>query len=695
LNSDLAPPGQPLSLDLDLLARFFGCAVALVERGGRVLQVGGRTYGPDALRPGSSLTAIVQSAEPLRYLQTSRREAGAPVPARLEIEGQGFEVWTQPLPSDPGVLLMRFVAAEASAHAVLRERLNQELATSEERYRTLVEHSPLLMCRINQAHEIDYFNTAFRTAFSDLSIEIGSPIEALVAQVALGPLFAAPLHEAFATSEPQDLLGFQLSGTPQLVSIDFRFVPELDVRRRVSSVLCIGMDVTRRVLSERRLAVLATTDALTGLPNRTLFVDRLQTALRHLKRSGASVAVLFIDLDDFKSVNDSAGHEQGDRLLRTMADRLTVAVRDEDTVARLGGDEFVILAEDLSLEGAFALGERVRAALAEQVYDRWSLSASVGVAWSDHIVPASDLMRDADIAMYQAKREGRDRVVAFQEQMQHVATRRARIEHELVDALSRAELRLHFQPILDVPSGRTVAAEALVRWERPDHGLVPPEDFLPVATESTLIGSVGTWVMREALDHLRAWKTQGLVSEDFRLHVNVAAIQLSDDRFARQLIDLLQDAGELRESILLEITEQMLPDDHLRVLPAALDRIARWGMRLALDDFGTGSSSLSHLRHYPIAAVKIDRSFVERMDESTGDLEIVRAVISLCKSLGIQGIAEGVENNAQSAMLLALGCREHQGFLFGRPMPAEEFVRLLNPQLDPAATEAITGLRET
>ena len=440
-----------------------------------------------------------------------------------------------------------------------------------------------------------------------------------------------------------------------------------------------------RKQSELQLAELALTDALTGLPNRTRLMDRVAHALHRTERSRSIVALLFLDLDRFKLVNDSLGHAAGDRLLIAIAERLRAAVRPADTVARFGGDEFVVLCEDLhdAAEAEIVVG-RIHAALEAPVLVEGHEivpAASIGVAVSRSAAdPPDRLLRDADAAMYRAKAEGRGHV-HFAEEMLEGAQRRLRLETELHRALRAGELELHYQPQIDLTSrGRTVVgAEALLRWNHPRRGLVGPSEFIGAAEETGLIRPIGAWVLREACRQLAAWDAAGVGDGRLVMSVNLSPVQLRDAGIVEAVRDALAANALAPERLCLEITESVLLDPS----SGAVDRVRRLrelGVHMALDDFGTGYASLSLLTAVKIDTLKIDRSFVQEMISDEASHRIVNAVAGLAKALGLEVVAEGVEDLTLAGDLAGLGCGRAQGFAFAQPLVPAAFARLLEPE---------------
>ncbi|MBI2708119.1 MAG: EAL domain-containing protein [Actinobacteria bacterium] len=442
----------------------------------------------------------------------------------------------------------------------------------------------------------------------------------------------------------------------------------------------IARDIRDRKALEHRLEHQATHDPLTGLPNRTLVLDRLRVALARTLRRGGEVAVLFADLDDFKVVNDSLGHEMGDRLLEVLASRLVSAVRPGDTVGRFGGDEFVVVCEDVDgHESASLVAERLAETLTQPVGldgTEVVVSASVGIALASQAsTTAEDLLRDADSAMYEAKARGRARAEIFDLAMRTRAVARLELEGSLRRAVERRELRLRFQPQVDLRTGATVGFEALLRWEHPERGLLEPDEFLGVAEGSRLIVPVGRWVLQQSsriLDRLCAAEGAG----PLWLGVNLSARELTDSRLVDTVREVLADMAAPPGSLQLEITEGVLMEDVESSL-VTLERLKELGVQLAIDDFGTGYSSLARLRGFPVDVLKIDRSFVAGLGTDPGDSAIVASIVHLAHALGMRATAEGVEEELQLDELRRLGCDVAQGFLLGRPLADADAIELL------------------
>jgi diguanylate cyclase (GGDEF)-like protein len=409
-------------------------------------------------------------------------------------------------------------------------------------------------------------------------------------------------------------------------------------------------------------------DLLTGLPNRRLFHDRLEQALAQARRDGGRVGLFYMDLDHFKIINDLLGHPAGDATLRTMAERLLTCLRASDTLARLGGDEFGVIQPMLQrAEDAQALGQRLIAAVDAPVDLDGQLQhvgISIGVTLSEIGVPneADQLMKQADIALYQAKEEGRGRFCFFAPDMNEKLRERHAMETDLRSAVGKQSLILLYQPQVDLLTGRMLGAEALVRWNRPGHGITPPAQFIQLAEDCGLIVPIGAWVLREACSHATNWP------EHIEIAVNVSAVQLRHPEFRRVVTDILRETGISPARLELEITEGVLMRDTKETL-ATLQRLRDMGVKLAMDDFGTGYSSLGYLQKFRFDKIKIDRGFTSRLGKDPNAGAIVGAVVGLTGALGIRVVAEGVETSAQADELRAYGCSEGQGFLFSRPVP--------------------------
>ena len=439
-------------------------------------------------------------------------------------------------------------------------------------------------------------------------------------------------------------------------------------------------DVTDRRRLETELKHQAFHDPLTELPNRALFLDRVEHALARRVRHGEDVAVMLIDLDDFKLVNDTRGHGVGDALLVKVADRLRRAVRDEDTCARLGGDEFAVLMEDLTDEReAVELAERISAELRQPVVvenETISAGASIGVATTEHADNSTDLLRHADLAMYAAKDAGGSSTSRYRPSMQDSMDARAQLARDLERAIRDEEFVLHYQPVVSLEDGRMLGAEALIRWQHPERGLLLPGGFIDAVERSELGVALGHWVIEEAVAQAARWRSAQTVGPDFRVNVNVAPRQLADPGLVDAVTETLAAHGLPPEALVLEITERVLAGNEPETIEV-MNRLDDAGVRLVLDDFGTGYSALSYLRRYPVSGLKIDRSFVSGLNTSADDAALVEAIVRLAQTFDLDLVAEGVETGSQSLILSRLGCLKAQGYLYAPPLPAADITRRL------------------
>ena len=444
---------------------------------------------------------------------------------------------------------------------------------------------------------------------------------------------------------------------------------------------------------EEELSFLATHDPLTGLPNRTLILDRVEQMLARSHRSQTPVAALFVDLDNFKSINDTLGHGVGDELLGAVAARLDGVVRATDALGRLGGDEFVVVTEELSLEtGPELIAERLLEALkapfnlGAQGETRVSMTASIGIAGADHS-SAEELLRDADIAMYRAKWDGKNRHVVFETGMQGMVQNRMEMEMDLREALDKDEFFLAYQPTLDLQDMTPNGVEALIRWKHPVRGIVQPDDFVPLLEETGLIVEIGKWVLLQACSQGAAWRAAGY---PIGMAVNVSGRQLDTDQVVVDIEEALTHSGLDPEALTIEITETTLMRN-IEETARRLTQIKALGVRIAIDDFGTGYSSLAHLQRFPVDALKIDRSFISGLKHNQEGETLIRTLVQLGKSLAIETFAEGIEQQEELSLLRGEDCDSGQGFLFARPLdvPAtEKFLQNWAENITPALAQA-------
>jgi diguanylate cyclase (GGDEF)-like protein/PAS domain S-box-containing protein len=548
---------------------------------------------------------------------------------------------------------------------------------SETRFRTLIDNASDAILVVNAAGIVQYHTPSSERVLGDAITGLD------------GHLLAERLERGDA-----DQFHLLLTGSTASTTLDWHVrhgndewrdleVIAADMRgvSGVDGLILTMRDITDRKHLDAELRRQALHDSLTSLPNRALFVDRVGHALSRGHRDGHSVGVLFLDLDDFKLVNDSLGHAGGDDLLIAVAARLTTMIRPGDTVARLGGDEFALLVEEADVAATIEqVADRVQEAFQEPLRvgdDHVLVRVSVGIAVgaSDTHNP-DDLLREADAAMYVAKRNGKARHVRFEPAMHEEAQQRIVIAAELRRAIDRNELVVFYQAIVDVHTGRTRGAEALVRWQHPQRGLLSPDQFIPISETNGVVIPLGQWVLNEACSRVQRWKQAGLVDEAFYIAVNLSARHLQHGRIVEHVVDALSRSQLSPAALVLEITETTLLEDLDRTR-ATLVALKSLGLRLAVDDFGTGYSSLSYLSAFPLDVMKIDKSFIDQLALTSGGEAMVRGVVELAHTLGLVAVAEGVEQREQADALELLGCELAQGFLFARPVDASDMEKAL------------------
>ena len=560
------------------------------------------------------------------------------------------------------------------------KRARIQLERSERRFRSLVEHSAELVAVVDEKKRIRFVTPTFhrRLGFDPADL-LGSCLLDLV-----HPEDAkqAPLEESPEDATPRRWRLKQSDGSWVETEMDVKdLLDDPAVRGYVVTI----QDVGHRRMLEEQIRHQAFHDSLTSLANRALFEDRLNHALERQRRdSTQGAAVIFIDLDDFKTVNDSLGHASGDDLLKAFAGCLAECTRRADTVARFGGDEFAVLVEGFMAEdAALVIAERIHASLEKPIrleHDDVYVHASIGIANGDPGSTADEVVRNADLAMYSAKDDGKGQTACFEPSMHSAARKRLQLTGDLRRALDEGQLSVNYQPLIRLVDGRMLGAEALLRWSHPELGMVPPAEFIPLAEESGLIMTIGSFVLNEACRQLKTWQ-----NEHPGRHPDYVSVNLSVKQFQRegQVVEevqrAIQDAGIRGSNLMLEITESVLMEDRQPIIRDLL-ALRTLGVRIAIDDFGTGYSALSYLREFPIDTVKMDRSFVHNLGQDRADMALVRSVVELGEALDMQIIAEGIEVQGQLDSVTGLRCDIGQGYFFAPPLDVDAMRSLLSEE---------------
>jgi diguanylate cyclase (GGDEF)-like protein/PAS domain S-box-containing protein len=626
--------------------------------------------------------ALAWIAEEQRIMET-----GEPIVDVLErddsFDSQGgwFRTSKAPLRDDDGTIIGTFGISRDVTDQVKAE---QELLRREAQLRAVLDSSPDAIACYNQELRYEMVNAK---AVALLGAAPEQVVGRTDAELGRPPEIVAPLLEGLK----------RVLGSKAMCEVEYsthaggttnwwhvRLVPQLTVDGAVSGVITATRDLTELKAAQSVLAHQALHDPLTGLANRLALIDRLNHALADLGRNSGRIALLFIDLDNFKLINDVRGHDVGDRLLVEMASRLTRATRRTDTVARLGGDEFVVLLDHLSAgDDAHLRATRILSSLSKPFVHRGvklALTASIGVVvTADPRSNAGDLLRDADVAMYRAKEKGRDRIELFHTMPLDHAKERNRRARELRQAVDKGQFFLVYQPFFSLESNSMVGVEALVRWQHPKLGVVLPAEFISLAEELGLINGLGTWALKEACRQLSQWSVPNGPEATFVMAVNVSARQLATPDFVSVVTTAIADNHISPGQLCLEFTETGMTEEFLRS-GDTLDALAAMGVRLALDDFGPAYSSLAHLRTFRVNTLKIDRSFVAQVGGGERDAVVMAGVIAMAHALGMEVVAEGVETEEQLRKVAGMDCDSAQGFFYVRPLSSEMMGRLLADQ---------------
>ncbi|MGG4455832.1 EAL domain-containing protein [Brevibacillus porteri] len=597
----------------------------------------------------------------------------------------GQELWTQPSGKAVSILVANGklltqatgepVGALIVTHDITeRKWAEQRLEVSEQRYKSLFEHNPDIVCWLDLAGKFLNLNPAFEvvTGYS-LNDLRNQSFQQLLDKEGVKRVLSMSRHTQKGVSDNYDLSVFHKNGT--LIELNATVVP-IVVNETNVGYFVIAKDITKRKETERMIHYLAYHDTLTGLPNRSLFQSKLEDSLLHASHQAQPLAILFLDLDRFKYINDTLGHSTGDRLLTQVAERLRDSVSPHDTVCRLGGDEFTIILPGMAHDDAMDFAEKLMQKLISPILlgnQSFVVTTSIGISlFPQDGTDAETLIKNADTAMYQAKEHGRNNYQFFCPELNIALAKKMMLESGLRTALDNNEFQLHYQPQYD--HEKIVGLEALIRWQHPVYGIVSPLDFIPLAEETGLIIPIGQWVLEKACQQCVEWQQQGL--PPVRLAVNLSMRQLQDKHLVTMVQQTLQKTGLAPAYLELEITESIAMHRLDTVIPR-LQALQDMGIHISIDDFGTGYSSLSCLQSLPINSLKIDQSFTRNMSTNTSNTSIVSAIAAMAHSLSLSLVAEGVETEAQLEFLRSLGCSTFQGYFFSKPISATECEWLL------------------
>jgi diguanylate cyclase (GGDEF)-like protein/PAS domain S-box-containing protein len=573
-----------------------------------------------------------------------------------------------------------------------RKLMEEQLRQSEEKYRTILQTIQEGYFEVDLAGNFTFFNDAMCRLYGYSKEElIGMNYRQYTDKETAKEVFQA-FNKVYNTGEHSKGFDWQVIRKDEVE----RYIEASVSLRKDSSDKPIGFrgiihDITERKQTEQQINYMATHDNLTGLPNRLMFSQLLNQAIRSAERHKRQLVVFFIDLDRFKTINDSLGHEAGDRMLKEMAKRFKKSLRADDVVGRLGGDEFIILTEEVDeLNQVANVAHKILSSAIKPMVllgEECRITASIGISiYPGNGTDEQTLIKNADMAMYFAKEEGRNNYQFYSKDIQSQSKERFCIETNLRRALERNELSLEYQAKMDFKTGMITGVEALLRWQNPSLGSVTPTQFIPVAEETGLIVPIGRWVMKTACAQNVAWQRQGL--PPVRMAVNLSLRQLMDDNLLKDIKAALVDSGMAPNLWELEITESMVMQNPTRML-AVLTNIKKMGVRLAIDDFGTGYSSLAQIKHFPIDTLKVDRSFIRNLPQDSEDRAITEAVIAMGKTLSLTVVAEGVETQEQKDFLRDHICDEMQGFHFSRPIAPDKFADLLRKNNTPLTKKLI------
>jgi len=587
-------------------------------------------------------------------------------------ENRGF-----PLQNQKGEIIgFRGIGREVTERRQMEEALRQ----SEERYRTIIKEMEEWYFETDLTGNVIFFNDIFATVLGYSQKELtGLNFQSFVKKEESDSVYRL-FNQIFKTGKPTRNFPYEFISTDGTVtSAEFSFFPKRDKEGKICGFKGVGHDITERKRAEEKIQYMATHDALTGLPNRVMLNQLLNHAIQSAKRYTRQFAVLFIDLDRFKIINDTMGHEAGDQLLKEVAARFKQTLRAVDVAARLGGDEFVILIEEVNdSRNAATVAHKILNSVIKPITimgQECRVTASIGISiYPNDAEDEQSLMKNADMAMYLAKEEGKNNYQFYSKDIQSKSVERLSIETQLRLALKRNELSLHYQAQVDFKTNVIKGVEALLRWNNPNLGSVTPTQFIPVAEESGLIIPIGRWVLRTACAQNVAWQKQGL--PPVCMAVNLSLRQLTDDNLIDDIRTALNDSGMAPNLLELEITESMVMHNPTRMI-AVLTKIKALGVRLAIDDFGTGYSSLAKIKHFPVDTLKVDRSFIRNVPQDVEDKAITEAIIAMGRTLSLTVIAEGVETIEQMNFLSDHACDEMQGFYFSKPIIPEQFADLL------------------